>query len=74
MKLETTTIKIAKKTKARLDTLKEYKRESYEEIVEKILEVLNTCRASPAKARDKLIQIDTAHKEKILKQGRKDVI
>ncbi len=72
--MENTTIKIAKKTKGRLDNLKEYKRESYEEIIEKILEVLNICRASPAKARDKLIQIDSAHKEKILKPERKDSV
>jgi hypothetical protein len=41
MKSENTTIKITRKTKQRLDNLREYKKESYEEVLEKILHILN---------------------------------
>ena len=40
MTSENTTIKLNKKTKLRLDKLKEYKRETYDEILEKMLEIL----------------------------------
>jgi DNA polymerase III delta subunit len=56
--MEITTIKLEKTTKERLDHLKEYKRETYEEIVQKILEILNLCRASPLMARRRLVAID----------------
>lgn len=58
-----TTIKLNKDTKERLDNLKEYKRESYEEIIEKILEILNVCKVNPIRARAKLLKIDRQHKE-----------
>lgn len=57
-KQEITTIKLSKKTKERLDKLKVYKRESYEEIIQKVLEILNLVRTSPETARAKLIGID----------------
>ena len=61
---EITTIKLNKKTKLRLDKIKSYKRESYEDIMQKILEILNICRINPEKARAKLIAIDKNNKEK----------
>ena len=57
MTTETTTIKLARKTKERLDHLKEYKRETYEEILQKIFEILTLCRINPEKARSRLIAI-----------------
>lgn len=62
-----TTIKISKRTKLRLDSLKEYRRESYEEILEKIMDLLNLCKANPIKSREKLIKMDLQHKEYIEK-------
>ncbi len=59
-----TTIKLERATKDRLDKLKVYKRESYEEVIEKILELLNLVRSNPEAARAKLISID---KQKITK-------
>jgi predicted transcriptional regulator len=58
MKLKNTTIKLSKKTKDRLDHLKEFKRETYDEILEKMLEILTLARNSPGRARAKLIRID----------------
>lgn len=65
MNKDNTTIKISKKTKKRIDNLKEYKRESYEDIIEKILDVLNICKTDPIKAKSKLIQIDNQHRDNI---------
>jgi hypothetical protein len=52
-----TTIKLSKDTKKRLDNLREYKKESYDEILGKILSVLNMCKLDPLKARRILGQI-----------------
>jgi hypothetical protein len=57
MKTDNTTIKLSKKTKKRLDNLKEHKRDTYDDVLENILEILNTCRISPERARSKLIKI-----------------
>ena len=57
-KLKITTIKLERETKERLDHLKEYKRETYEEILQKMLSILNVCRFNPERARARLIAID----------------
>ncbi len=57
-----TTIKIDKETKLRLDKLKVHHKESYDEIIQKILYVLNLCKASPEEARNRLIAIDKVKK------------
>ncbi len=67
---EITTVKLKRKTKQRLDNLRVYRRETYNEILEKILDVLNLCRLNPEIARAKLITIDKA-KRKNLKAGEK---
>jgi hypothetical protein len=64
-----TTIKLEKETKDRLDHFKEYKRETYEEVLQKVLGILNLCRASPERARGRLIAIDRK-KRKANKQMR----
>lgn len=56
------TVKLGKDTKERLDHLKEYKRETYDEVLQKLLEILNLCRASPERARARLIAIDRKKK------------
>ena len=56
--MDVTTIKIYKTTKERLNKLRTYKRESYEEIVEKILDILNMCRNDPAKAQIALLSLE----------------
>jgi len=58
-----TTIKLLAETKKRLDSLRIYRRETYEEIVEKMLEILNLCRASPERARARLMAIDRQRKK-----------
>ena len=46
-----TTIKLLEETKFRIEKLREHKRESYDDILRKILYVLNTARDSPDKAK-----------------------
>ena len=58
MESKITTIKLSKETKERIDKLKVYRRESYEEIIQKMLEILNLVRTSPEQARAKLVGID----------------
>ncbi len=61
--MDITTIKLSRKTKDRLEKLRAYKRESYEEILQKILEILNMCRAEPEKARAVLGSVDRQNKQ-----------
>tara|TARA_Y100000310_G_scaffold341368_1_gene440286 strand:+ start:302 stop:571 length:270 start_codon:yes stop_codon:yes gene_type:complete len=53
-----TTIKLLEETKLRLEKLREHKRESYDDILKKILYVLNVARDDPEKARRVLEKID----------------
>ncbi len=56
--MEITTIKLEKTTKKRLDKLKVHKRESYDDVLQKILSILNVCHVNPLQARAKLKEID----------------
>ena len=53
-----TTIKIHKKTKERLNRLKEHPRETYEEVLRKILYILNLSKKNPEKAQAIFKKID----------------
>jgi predicted transcriptional regulator len=63
-KNQATTIKIHNETKERLDRLREGERESYEEILRKILFILNTSKTNPQKARSLMHKIDRSRKDK----------
>ena len=62
-----TTIKIDKETKIRLDKPKVHAKESYDEIIQKILFILNLCKASPEEAKGRLLAIDKIKKLNELK-------
>jgi hypothetical protein len=49
-----TTVKLNKKTKVRLDKLKIHRRETYDEILQGMLEILNICRTNPERAQARL--------------------
>ena len=53
-----TTMKILVETKSRLEKLREHKKESYDDILRKILYVLNTAREDPDKAKRTLERIE----------------
>lgn len=59
-----TTVKLRRETKKRLDNLKEHKRESYEEVLRKILYILNLFRKEPEKAGQMLRRLDVTVKGK----------
>lgn len=61
---ETTTIKLSKETKKRLDNFREYNAESYEELLRKLLYVLNAVRKNPDSANKILSNIDKSIKRK----------
>ena len=60
---KTTTIKLLQTTKQRLDHLRSYRRETYDEILQKMLEILNVCRLAPERARLRLVAIDKQRKQ-----------
>lgn len=53
-----TTIKLQKETKQRLDKLREHSRETYDDLIRKVLYVLNVARDEPNKAKGILEFID----------------
>jgi|TARA_Y100000310_G_C20168542_1_gene572523 hypothetical protein len=67
-----TTIKIQKETKARIEKLREHKRETYDDILRKILYVLNKNRDDPDKARKILVKIDELRKRMLSEEAEKD--
>ncbi len=59
-----TTIKIYKQTKERLDRLKEHPRETYEQVLRKVLFILNTAKKNPEKAQKILERLDNIVRDK----------
>ena len=57
-----TTIKLSKKTKERLLKLKVYKNETFEEILEKMLNLLNLCKQNPDRAKQTLNSFEVQRK------------
>jgi hypothetical protein len=57
-----TTLKLLTETKNRLEKLREHKRESYDDLLRKILFVLNTARDDPDRAKRILERIDELRK------------
>jgi len=60
---EITTIKLQKETKKRLENLREHKRETYDDILRKMLGILNIVKADSGKAIETLNRIDEIQKK-----------
>ena len=60
-----TTIKLSEVTMARLDHVRLYQRETYEEIMIRLLEVLNMVRANPEHARISLLKLDKERRKNL---------
>jgi hypothetical protein len=68
-----TTMKINKKTKERLEKLRVHKRETYDEILQSILGILNVCRTDPDRAQEKLHGIERQiRKNKVSQKEREE--
>jgi len=64
-----TTIKLLEETKLRIEKLREHKRESYDDILKKILYVLNLARDSPEKAK-RVLERSSELRQKMLEEER----
>ncbi|MFC1753205.1 hypothetical protein ACFL96_07395 [Thermoproteota archaeon] len=58
--MEATTIKIHSDTKIQLDQLREYKNESYDEVIKKALYIVKTCKNEPALSKETINAIARA--------------
>ena len=56
-------MKLYRETKERLDKLKEHPKESYDEVIKKLLFILNTLKKDPQHAQRTLSKIDTHIKQ-----------
>ncbi len=59
-KMETTTIKIHSKTKAQLDTFREYMNESYDEVITKLVYIAKHLKLEPKLSKDTIEMIEKA--------------
>ena len=71
-KAKITTIKLTKNTKSRLDKLRVHKRDSYDEILQRMLNILNTCRLEPNRAQAKLRNIERQIRMNKTEEKRRD--
>lgn len=61
-KSKITTIKISHETKERIDKFRAHRRETYEEIAQRILNILNLCRINPEAAKLRLNKMELGQK------------
>jgi len=55
-----TTIRIDEATKFELDTFREYKSESYDDVIRKVLYIAKTCKTKPKLSQEAIEQIEKA--------------
>jgi len=65
--MEATTIKIYGDTKTELDKLREYKNESYDEVIKKIIFIVNKFKTEPKLSKEAMASIERARER--LKKG-----
>lgn len=58
--MEATTIKIHEDTKFELDNFREYKNESYDEVLKKVLFIAKTCKTEPKLSKETVEAIEQA--------------
>jgi hypothetical protein len=69
-----TTVKVFEETKDRLNKLKEFERESYDQVLRKILHILNVCRQNPMHAKRILEDIEDSMKREKTYDSKKEGI
>jgi hypothetical protein len=62
--MNATTIKIHKDTKAEIDKFREYKNESYDELLRKLLYIVKTIKKDPELSKEAIQAIDAARKRR----------
>ncbi|MBT3405950.1 hypothetical protein HN419_02160 [Candidatus Woesearchaeota archaeon] len=63
-----TTIKLHTETKQELDSFREYKNESYDEVIKKVVYIAKTVKTKPKLAKETVDAIEAARKR--IKQGK----
>ena len=66
--MDATTIKIHEDTKIELDTFREYKNESYDEVLKKLLFIAKTCKTEPKLSKETVEAIERARER--IKKGK----
>lgn len=64
--MDATTIKVHEDTKNQLDQFREYKNESYDELIKKMMYIAKTCKTEPELSKETIISIEKA-RERIKK-------
>jgi len=62
MKMSATTIKIHEDTKSQLDKFREYKNESYDEVIKKMIYIAKKAKTQPELSKEAVIAIEKARK------------
>ena len=63
-----TTIKIHADTKQELDTFREYRNESYDEVIQKVVFIAKTCKTEPELSKETIEAIEKARER--IKRGK----
>ena len=66
--MSTTTVKLHEDTKEQLDLFREYKNESYDEVIRKMIYIAKTCKKKPKLSQEVLLAIDKARER--IKNGK----
>ena len=66
--MDATTIKIHENTKAELDTFREYRNESYDEVISKVIYIAKTCKTEPELSQETIQAIEKARER--IKKGK----
>jgi hypothetical protein len=60
--MEATTVKIHGDTKNELDSFREYRNESYDEVIRKVIYIAKTCKTKPELSKETIEGIEKARK------------
>jgi len=60
--MDATTIKLHMETKLELDQLREYKNESYDEVIQKMIYIIKNLKKNPELSQEAITAIDNARK------------
>ena len=60
MMMDATTVKLHEDTKAQLDEFREYKNESYDEVIKKVVYIAKNCKTEPKLSREAIDAIERA--------------
>ncbi|HLC75192.1 MAG TPA: hypothetical protein VJH88_05060 [Candidatus Nanoarchaeia archaeon] len=66
--METTTLKIHEATKKQLDTFREYKNESYDEVIKKVVFIAQNVKEEPRLSKETITAIERARER--MKKGK----